>query len=228
LTDVVRLGESIVEELQLASSTDTLGRWMAHRIAELITAATTADSPEESEAAQSACMDTILALWRHRSAWPQGWPPPTTKELVDLLADIPVAGGPWAAGSSALGQLQTLHHEVLGTIADSILVSSDDHIDQRWHETFGEELDPAEREIIEYVTTAPNRLHRRITQAYQGLKANDSPRSVSPADHLRTRADEYRTAVEHIAGQLEATLINEGEEPDTSDSGSRPDAAPTA
>ena len=55
----------------MESSTDTLGRWMAHYVAELMHAVTNAAS-EECEAARSRCCEAILKLWTHRAGLPDG------------------------------------------------------------------------------------------------------------------------------------------------------------
>lgn len=63
---VVELGKKLVAELQLEGGVDTLGKWMAHYIAELIDEAQTA-SLERADAARTKCFETILALWRHQA-----------------------------------------------------------------------------------------------------------------------------------------------------------------
>lgn len=68
---VLALGRKLVDELGMEPSVDTLGRWMAHYIAELIDAAINAPA-EERTAAQKRCFDAILELWSHRSALPNG------------------------------------------------------------------------------------------------------------------------------------------------------------
>lgn len=68
---VTALGRKLVDELGMESSTDTLGRWMAHYVAELMDAAENAPS-EEREAARSRCFDAILKLWTHRAGLPEG------------------------------------------------------------------------------------------------------------------------------------------------------------
>lgn len=56
------LGEKLVAELKLVESTDTLARWMAHYVAELMVRAEHAPLPERDEAQQS-CARVILDLW---------------------------------------------------------------------------------------------------------------------------------------------------------------------
>ena len=52
-------------------SVDTLGRWMAHYVAEFMDAA--ANGPKEGRAAaRERCFDAILSLWRHRAELPDG------------------------------------------------------------------------------------------------------------------------------------------------------------
>ena len=52
-------------------SVDTLGRWMAHYLAELMDAAANAPQ-EERAAARKRCCDAILDLWSHRAELPDG------------------------------------------------------------------------------------------------------------------------------------------------------------
>ena len=65
------LGRKLVDELGLEPSVDTLGRWMAHYIAELMDAAANAP-PEECAASRKRCFDAILELWSHQAELPDG------------------------------------------------------------------------------------------------------------------------------------------------------------
>ena len=68
---LLELGKRIVNELGMDDSVDTLGRWMAHHIAELIQAAESAEV-EDRPGRLAQCTDGILALWKHRSHLPNG------------------------------------------------------------------------------------------------------------------------------------------------------------
>jgi hypothetical protein len=61
----------LVDELGLEPSVDTLGRWMAHYIADLIAKAEGATG-QEKHVAERKCFDAILALWKHRAELPNG------------------------------------------------------------------------------------------------------------------------------------------------------------
>jgi len=63
------LGEKLVAELKLVESTDTLARWMAHYVAELMVRAEHAALPERDEAEQS-CARAIVDLWAQVRAFP--------------------------------------------------------------------------------------------------------------------------------------------------------------
>ena len=66
-------------------STDTLGRWMAHYIAELMDGA--ADCPpEERGSAQRTCFEAILNLWSHRADFPKNLRP--FEELEPVVRTI--------------------------------------------------------------------------------------------------------------------------------------------
>jgi len=65
------LGQRLVAELGLEDSVDTLGRWMAHYVAELIVASEQAP-PTEKTARRKACSDAILELWSHKHELPNG------------------------------------------------------------------------------------------------------------------------------------------------------------
>jgi len=68
---ILALGRKLVDELGLEPSVDTLGRWMAHYIADLIVKAESAPS-EEKQVAEDRCFEAILALWKHRAELPNG------------------------------------------------------------------------------------------------------------------------------------------------------------
>lgn len=78
--DILVLGQRLVDELVL-EPTDTLGRWMAQYVAELIDAVSTGPLSERS-AAQERCFNAILELWSYRSELPDGKRPLAELEPV--------------------------------------------------------------------------------------------------------------------------------------------------
>ena len=83
--DIIALGNLLVEELQLDQSVDTLGRWMAHHIAEVIQAAEKSTGLKRIEA-EDRCREAILSLWKHINDFPSGHRP--LADIEPLLATI--------------------------------------------------------------------------------------------------------------------------------------------
>lgn len=65
------LGRALVEELGLEPGVDTLSRWMAHHVAEMIEDVETANV-EDRPAKSAECAKTILNLWERRHQLPDG------------------------------------------------------------------------------------------------------------------------------------------------------------
>ena len=68
--EVIKLGKRIVKELKLDKSVNTLGRWMAHYVAELINNAENSTSEDEKSAYRKECCELILKLWINREHIP--------------------------------------------------------------------------------------------------------------------------------------------------------------
>ena len=84
-SEVVELGRLIVRQLGLEETQDTLSRWLAHRIAEVMTAAEEASDARERAELGEECEELILRVWERRSNWPHGWPPAEAAEALDRL-----------------------------------------------------------------------------------------------------------------------------------------------
>ncbi|MEE9904211.1 MAG: hypothetical protein K4305_02095 [Chlorobium sp.] len=78
---ILALGHKLVDELGLETSVDTLGRWMAHYIADLIVKVENATG-EEKRLAEKNCFEAIMALWKHRAELPNGKRPFENLETV--------------------------------------------------------------------------------------------------------------------------------------------------
>lgn len=65
------MGKRIEEELRINNEIDTLGRWMAHYIAELKLDAETEKDKSKKAKAKKECASFILKLWKHRECMPR-------------------------------------------------------------------------------------------------------------------------------------------------------------
>lgn len=85
-TKIIKLGEKIVEELLLNDGVDTLSKWMAHYIAELIEKAKHTEG-EEKEKYEKECFETILKLWGEIHKTPNFTPPLSRFEKIYVLCE---------------------------------------------------------------------------------------------------------------------------------------------
>lgn len=84
--EIIKLGRLLVEELQLKQSANTLGRWMAHYVAELIKKSEEATSVDEKCVYEKECFEVILKLWSNRENIPNiDKPLNNIKPLIELL-----------------------------------------------------------------------------------------------------------------------------------------------
>ena len=84
--DVLGLGRHLVRELGLEDGVDTLGRWMAHHVAELIDKAEHGVTEVERARARENATETILKIWEHRASLPgHAYPLAPYREILKVL-----------------------------------------------------------------------------------------------------------------------------------------------
>lgn len=85
---ILNLGKLFVKELNLEPGVDTLSRWMAHYLAEMITIVEESNG-EDKNAAEKECFDVILKLWEHRQSLPSGRRPFQNFEpILEYLSNL--------------------------------------------------------------------------------------------------------------------------------------------
>lgn len=65
--DALALGQLLVENLNLSDSNDTLGKWMAHHLAQLMQDAKKAPKGKSKSALEAQAAELIVKLWMHRA-----------------------------------------------------------------------------------------------------------------------------------------------------------------
>lgn len=94
--DVLGLGQHLVRELSFEDSVDTLGRWMAHHVAELIKEAECAPTAFKRVKARKTATDTILKIWVHRESLPgNAYPLAPYKDALKVLELLRPASNPF-------------------------------------------------------------------------------------------------------------------------------------
>jgi hypothetical protein len=87
--DILALGGHLVHELGLSESTDTLGRWMAHYIAELIAHSTSQKNGADRLRIDKQVETAILRVWEHRAVLPRGtYPLAPYKKLATFVESM--------------------------------------------------------------------------------------------------------------------------------------------
>jgi len=147
----VTLGKRIVKELDLEDSVDTLGRWMAHRIVELMERAEQAETEAEREAAkESKCNYQVMGTQSEIS-----FKPPLADIARNLTSDpSPSTGknlnhdGTWDSILPHLEKLQEREDSICrdAAIAEASLESKSVSVEEH-----REEISDDECGIIEYL-----------------------------------------------------------------------------
>ena len=84
--DVLGLGRHLVRELGFEDGVDTLGRWMAHHLAELIDAAENGATTAERSRARKRATETMIKIWEHRASLPgNAYPLAPYKDILKIL-----------------------------------------------------------------------------------------------------------------------------------------------
>lgn len=215
-TDLMQLGEKILHELDAARTGDTLTRWLAHHITELIaTANRTRVTGAEDEATHAAeqCRRAILDLWEHRAAWPSGWPPPGAKQMAEILNGIDAPTFGFQQGSK-LSELQRLHRQVLAALVDEETANEPVDTVQSWLESYRQLLDIDERELLELYAGRDERVTTSIDVSQAEHAADVHPRSDGQADRA-PQAHRVLDLVRRYDETVRSLLADEAEDKPT-------------
>lgn len=202
----MKLGEKILHEMDATATGDTLTRWLAHHIADLITTADhaqTAGTAEEATHAAEQCRRAILDLWAHRTAWPNGWPPPGARRMAEILNNIDEPAFGFQQGSR-LSALQRLHHQVLAALADEGTAGEPVDAEQDWLKSYGQLLDVDEHALLALYAGRDDRAgaSAEAPRAKQPADADprpDGPTGPVPQVHRAVElADRYRQTVSSL------------------------------
>lgn len=135
---ILAIGKKLVAELDLDNSVDTLARWMAHYVAELMQAACDAVGDDRIEK-QMRVRDSVLAIWAHRS-------------------DLPITGRPLDGFEPILRTLISLDPENQFARYSSLKHASDDESEEsdetRQWLLLANNLDQASKVMIDFCLSA--------------------------------------------------------------------------
>jgi hypothetical protein len=151
----VKLGERIVRELACVDWVDTLSRWMAHRVAELMERAEQAQSGPEREAARRDCTDLIMRLWAHRAHRLHGRPLAEIASFLEEFTDQMGAARHVPADLDSASWTYVLHRimQLAAREEDVVRVAAIAEVslerEREWLAEHRDDLSEDERNIIE-------------------------------------------------------------------------------
>jgi hypothetical protein len=152
----IALGQRILKELKLDRETDTLGRWMAHYLAEKMECAASVPDGIVRETDQRECVDLILRLWERRQTWPLSAP---LKEIADRLDEL-LAPKPRFFHATTktsdllldlLHGLEELHHKEIQVCLAAWVAGLNLSKDREYLQYHPEHLDDDEYQIIQHL-----------------------------------------------------------------------------
>lgn len=83
--EIIKLGKKLVKELDLEYSTNTLARWLAHYLAELIESIDKAGTEQEKKSLKKECCEVILKVWSRKDNLPIRKPLDDLKPVIEIL-----------------------------------------------------------------------------------------------------------------------------------------------
>ena len=151
---ILKLGRLLVRELNLERETDTLARWMAHHIAELMHIAETEEEVSGLNA-RRACQDAVIALWTHRAGLPGR---ASRSELLDGWTKLLRSqNSPWSGlilrSSQTSEKIERSDTEAYFELAQKLRTIAEPLIRAALHIAV-QAADPAEVEIVKAIAEA--------------------------------------------------------------------------
>lgn len=213
--NILALGSHLTDELGFSELNDTLGRWMAHYLAELIDKASNAPEGPIRDAAQARVATEILAIWAHRSALPgNSYPLARYKNIIAGMQLLVPGGSPWERPASGSRTAQAGEaHEQLRQLSIACLFA--DHFAEIPNidpDVVGY-LDPEEREIFEFF----NSWARSVTSERQKLydegvvlaDTSSSTKALKPNELLEATVDRTIACLQKLKLDLGQTRVDQ-------------------
>lgn len=190
---MLALGEKLVDELKLVDTTNTLARWMAHYVAELIVRAKSAPAAERAQA-EHECAQAILDLWAEAAAFPRSQGPfDSVDRVIDALHSLGPDGLP-------------RYHNAVWRALEARRGAEDDQIGRLLETASG--IDRTARALIHHVLAMASHVAGR--ESAEWLELARQLDEEDPLTELRirlVRAGMQRTSLEeHPVAELESRL----------------------
>ncbi|MGY0391695.1 hypothetical protein ACW5R3_03905 [Bizionia sp. KMM 8389] len=167
--EILKLGKKLIEELELVYSVNTLARWLAHYLAELMNNIDKCEFKEEKSKLQKECCDIILEIWKKRERLPIEKPTEKLKPIIDVISLLKKNEHPFinhkfldrrnglknsnSSWLSFLGIVKTNSERIYRKSLISMISEELLEKDKEWIEKHGGFLSDDERSVIEYLNS---------------------------------------------------------------------------
>ena len=209
---MVALGHRLERELGIAGSRDTLARWMAHRIAELMQRAKTAPKGKRRETAKAECAEAILQLWLNRAHLPAGAPLAPFADFLerfmkeaDHYPSLEIKHQP-KTWTQALPRILSLLDRELLLWRDAALAEQPLDAAQQAVQSVGQELDSEEARVLQLLADARNRAQMALIASGQAV---DRSGVLTPAKRNRAFVKAMKKLNQDRAVLLAAVMQNQ-------------------
>ena len=143
---MLELGKHLVHELEFQDGVDTLGRWMSHRLSELITESENSELPEDRESARQQATETILRIWHYRASLPgRAYPLTELSDVLTVIARLRPESNPFGL----FGNEGTETDRVAATLMDLLTRLVISLVARKLPEDFSGDLEPAVEEAFD-------------------------------------------------------------------------------
>ena len=177
--EILKLGKKLIKELELVYTGNTLARWMAHYLAELINNIDKCESKEEKIKFQKECCNIILEIWQKRERVPIEKPTDRLKPIIDVISLLKKNEHPFIShrffdkknglkhsNSSWLSFLEIIRNNSERIYRKSLIAMISEELlekDKEWIKEHSSFLSDDEKSVIEYLDSI-----REITISFHG------------------------------------------------------------
>jgi hypothetical protein len=212
----LELGRHLVRELGYEDQQDTLGRWMAHHLAELINKAENGATGTERVRARKNATETILKIWEHRALLPgNAYPLAPYKDILKVLDRFRPADNPLRFfGLPAETKRDRLAADLFDSLSRLIIALLLMKRPPGEESTQGnaaaiEALSETERHVLTalqqwselFVSTPKGSWRTRRGKKGEAAKVNLDAAAVSLIDSITTTLIELRSELQEAGGQ---------------------------
>lgn len=165
-----------------------------------------ARTKEARAAAANRCSELILRLWEKRSAWPQGWPPPSAASVLEKLADLDTShrwqyerGGEDQDARSWLETfplIQELQSSEITIWRQAALAEIDVEDARQWLTKHGKQMEEEEREKLEDIVRMADSSRERVERLASVREKKKVTKESDFAARLRELSSERARLVE--------------------------------